>query len=223
MFSTRTILSRLQVLIAVSTVMLSFGSCSRFHYKSAGTAWHTEDIRAGIFGENFDKTWYRASIDLNNRHFSGLMLLKKVQQSNSYRMVFLSEIGLKILDMEFFDAKNNGFQVHYCLDAFDRRPIINSIRKDMESILIDFTQETEKEVLYGRNSENRVIKYKLSGQGRCYYSINKDNRVVAIERRGVLGKKGEIAIEYGSGIPPQEIIILHRITDLEIVFTNLKI
>jgi hypothetical protein len=93
----------------------------------------------------------------------------------------------------------------------------------MESILIDFTQETEKKVFYGRNGQKRVIKYKLSGPGRCYYSINKDNRVVGIERRGVLGKKGEIAIEYGSGIPPQEISILHRTTNLKIVLTNLNI
>lgn len=221
MFSARTILSRLQVLIAVSAVMFFFGSCSRFHYKATGTVWNTEDIRAGIFGDDFDKAWYRAAIDLNNRHFSGLMLLKRVQ--NSYRMVFLSEIGLKILDLEFFNAKNNAFQVHYCLDAFDRRSIINSIRKDMESILIDFTQETENKVFHGRNGENRVIRYKLSGPGRCYYSINKDNRVVGIERRGLFGKKGEIAIEYGSGIPPQEIIILHKIIDLEIVLANLKI
>lgn len=216
-------ISRRQVLISVITVIFFFSSCSRVHYKSTGTGGVRENLNAGIFGDNFDKALYRAVIDMNDKHFSALMLIKKIPDRNSYRMVFLSEIGLKMLDMEFFNTKDNNFHVHYCLDAFDRRSIINSIKKDMESILMNYPKGSESKVFAERGSENKVIKYKLKGPGKCYYSLNNENRIIGIERRGVLWKKGDIALEYGSGSPPQEIFILHKLIDLEIVLTYLKI
>ena len=207
----------------ILALFLLLYSCSTGHYKAIGKNGDASYYNVSIFHESFSKVLYRAGIDLNKRHFSGLMLIKKLPENNSYRVVFLSEIGLKIFDLEFYFNKKNNFFVHYCLDAFDKRHVINTIKKDIESMFMNYPTEVKKRVSVVDKRENIVINYKLRGINNYYYKTINGDRIFKIERRGLIFKKADITLENYSGPFPDEIFITHKLLKLDIVLTQLNI
>src|SRR5258706_12358912 len=53
-----------------------------------------------IIPSSISTSWYQASIDVTNKHLSGLVLIKNMPDS-SQRVVFTSEAGLTFFDSVF--------------------------------------------------------------------------------------------------------------------------
>lgn len=77
-------------------------------------------------------SWFDAGIDVAGKYISGLLLIKEMPD-NSDRVVFTNEAGLKFLDFEWKD--NGGFTIHYIMKQFDKKAVINLLRKDFELIM----------------------------------------------------------------------------------------
>ena len=105
-------------------------------------------------------------IDLMNKHFSGLMVVKPLPNLE-YRVVFITEIGLKIWDMEF--SPHKPVKVHYVIDALNRKKVLNTLFQDIGLMLMTHT-ENEPAVLHDRSTGALVLRYKDRGL-RYYYHI----------------------------------------------------
>jgi hypothetical protein len=77
-------------------------------------------------------SWYDASVDVMGRHVSGLLLVKEMPD-RSVRMVLTSEAGFTFLDMEF--GPEGQFQVKHVFPKLDKKPVIQTFRKDFELML----------------------------------------------------------------------------------------
>ena len=85
------------------------------------------------FRPDFKVALYKAQINVTSNYLSGLLLIKTMPDSST-RLLFSNEMGFKFFDFEF--SKHGEFKVHYILKKMDRKPVIATLRKDFEIVLM---------------------------------------------------------------------------------------
>jgi hypothetical protein len=95
------------------------------------------------FKPNFNSALYKAEIDVVGRHLSGLLLIKTMPDS-SIRIVLSNEIGFKFFDFEF--KQNGDFNALFVVKQMDKKPVIKTLKKDFELILLP-QEDTRKAYL----------------------------------------------------------------------------
>jgi hypothetical protein len=157
----------LKNLVSGSIIALFLGSCSF-------SVWNGYQHGYGA-GTIAPVSWFRADsgymllntrIDLMNKHFSGLIVVKPLPDLE-YRVVFITELGLKIWDMEF--SPHKPVKVHYIMDALNKKKVLNTLFQDIALMLMTHTQN-EPVVMHDRSTGELVLKYKDRGL-RYYYQI----------------------------------------------------
>jgi hypothetical protein len=108
---------------------------------------------------------FNAQIDLMKSHFSGLMVIKP--EPVSYRVVFLSEVGLKLIDLELF--QNGQVKVHYMLEAMDRRSLIRILGNDMNLVLLNGYADQSPVILKQKGSSDIICRYTSGGRKHYYF------------------------------------------------------
>jgi hypothetical protein len=84
------------------------------------------------FKPHFTTALYQTEVDVTGRHFSGLLVIKTMNDSST-RVVFTSAMGPKFFDFEF--PADSGFRVLYVAKQLDQKAAIKTLRKDFELIL----------------------------------------------------------------------------------------
>jgi len=173
----------------------------------------------GFWNYDLKKALYKASVDVYGNHFSGILLIKEMADE-SCRVVFLNEMGLKILDLEF---KGEEFKVHHCFSAFDKWYILNTIEKDLKLVLLKDVTEEDKPVLFRDNVNGETV-YKLESEGLYnYYFVNsKNGRLERLENASSGSRKVVISFNDYEDDWPRHIEIEHESIDLNISLNLLK-
>ena len=162
-------------------------------------------------------SWYGASIDVTGKHLSGLVLIKNMPDS-SQRVVFSSEAGVTFFDFGF--NRSGEFKVYSILKQLNRKPVINTLRKDFELILgIPFRSNnltawsTNEEIYFGVKQKKET----------AYFIVDKD--CISL-RRLELGSKRKKKVSVrivGAGYPlPDTLDIRHYIFPLHIQLAHFK-
>src|SRR5690606_41821271 len=86
-------------------------SCGRYYENQAFKlkTSSTEIIKNPYFSNADIDYIYKASINVYGNHFSGLLILKKIEESK-HRVAFTTEMGNKLFDFTFAE---NSFQVNF--------------------------------------------------------------------------------------------------------------
>jgi hypothetical protein len=152
------------------------------------------------------------TIDVMKNHFSGLMVIKSLT-NGGYRVVFITEVGLKIFDMEFVSGKP--VQVYYFMDALNKRILIRTLSADLRLLLIQL-KEDEKPVLYVSPSGQKMARYKHKRK-RDYYEISAvtGKPVQAYQVSGT-SKKARIDYYSRDGLQIDSVNIVHYHVNLRI-------
>jgi hypothetical protein len=141
------------------------------------------------FVEGPDHYLFNAEIDIYRNHFGGMMVIKYLSKE-SCRVVYITEVGIKVFDMEFF--ANGNFKVHYCLDAINRKIIIKTLKNDIGLMLANIPSDN-KIKLSEDWKQNKTLLKSTGHSGTKYYLLNnKSLRVEEILTRKNLQKKVEI-------------------------------
>ena len=77
---------------------------------------------------------FKARITLLKREFSGLFIIKSMPADSSTRVLFVSEIGLSLLDMKY---RNDTFDVVRVQAFLDRPAVIRTLQNDFRTLLLD--------------------------------------------------------------------------------------
>ena len=125
--SVKIILSRTLALIALSIFLLG---CSNNGYKSLSNSDILEPIIPEIFTADFVKALYKTSIQIYSNELTGVTLIKKTD--STYRVVSMSEMGLKYFDFEFPNNSNMEPKVHYIMEPLDKKLLVNMFLRDFE-------------------------------------------------------------------------------------------
>ena len=74
---------------------------------------------------------YKAKFQFLKHHFGGILIIKKIRE-NHHRVVFTTEFGNKLFDLEFEDGD---FSVNYMLDKLKKKFILKMLQHDFQTLL----------------------------------------------------------------------------------------
>jgi len=168
------VLNRILLLLLLPLLLPLFYSCSISLFPDYHRQAETGAIApASWFQSDSSHFLFNTKIDLMKNHFSGLMVVKPFPDS-SYRVVFLTEVGLKIFDMEFMPDRQ--VKVHYMMDAMKRKALVNTLSNDISLVLMNGLQRIQPEVLGLNDSLDLVFRFKNGRRKNCYYVTTQSNR-----------------------------------------------
>ncbi|RLD67495.1 MAG: hypothetical protein DRI84_02255 [Bacteroidetes bacterium] len=174
-------------------------------------------IDAQIFPQKTFRAVYKTKIQLKENSYSGLLLVRRNADS-SFRIAFVTEVGMKIFEFEFFPRKKNSFHVVSILSYLDKKIIISTLGRDFESLFMTFTAFKQPKI---KNLGRGLSTQKYCYKGKRIYTVQ-SNRVIGMLRKKGFFKKEEIELKSGGGNNPQYISIHHFGIELNIEMTLLN-
>lgn len=202
-------------LIKSLIIILLLSSCSiSFHgnlQKIEKRQLNSGELKS-VFNNGLNKVLFKARIQLYNKYFSGLLFIKSIE-NNSKRIVFVTEIGIKIFEFEFI---NNDFNVHYCLGMFNKKVILKTLEKDIKLLLMNNLVDEKVKIFEDKKSKNKVYKLKKNGQSNYYFIDKETGNLIKIENSSGIFRKVIIELnDYKDGFP-NKINIVHPCIKLNI-------
>ena len=112
----------------------------------------------------FETVKYRASIDVRDKHLSGILICKQVEH-NAVRVVFLNEVG-----STFFDITLNeqDYIYHTVMSSLDKKAVKRTLAKDLGMIMARGIYNSYKNI----STDKNIIKLKLKRKGTVLYKAN---------------------------------------------------
>jgi len=128
------------------------------------------------FPEFPDETFFNANIEVSGHTISGIMLIKKDERKeNSYRILFTTIAGPKLMDMYI---SPDGYEILYVVKKLNKRIILRMFQTDFALISGLYLSGENK------NCENGNCVIKLSKKKSAHYSFDNENRIINAEYRG---------------------------------------
>jgi len=108
---------------------------------------------------------YKARLQILKHHFGGILIIKKMGEEH-YRVVFTTEFGNKLFDLEFIA---DDFRVNYMMDELNKKFILNMLQHDFQTLLtqnnrVDHQFSNEIEYIFQSNREEYQNYYVFSKQ-----------------------------------------------------------
>jgi hypothetical protein len=169
------------------------------------------------FEPHFGADWYTAKVDVVGKHISGLLLIKTMADS-SIRTVFTNEAGIKFFDFEF---RSDTFKVYNIIQALNKKPVVNTLQKDFELILMQQTRTAHATVFQSGDEMYYAFPEKKE---TVFFVTNKDCSTLLRLERGSKRKKKAAAIlmnQNSAGIP-DSVYIQHFTFDMQISMKKLE-
>ncbi|MBS1636091.1 MAG: hypothetical protein JST26_09260 [Bacteroidetes bacterium] len=160
--------------LLLSSILILFAGCAYHRYAHPHTSQPlviTNDVISPLIPQDGKSVKYKASIDVLNKHFSGIILLKQMDSVKHF--VFITELGMKMFD---FEMKNNRFTPVYVFEPLNNPKLIGALTHDFETLLLLD--------LYGKSGE-----YNTCLNGRDFLRIKEGDLVSIVEREGTVAEK----------------------------------
>ncbi|MES2590661.1 MAG: hypothetical protein V4608_02165 [Bacteroidota bacterium] len=148
---------------------------------------------------------YKAKINLYNRYYSGLIVLKQTDSVTSH-LVFITELGMKMFD---FKIQNNELELVYVFEPLNKPNILKLLKRDMKLILLQHLLNKEATVYEAKDKTKRIFKI-ADGKLKHYYVVN--SNIKTIEKTIVKGKvcvKEKVIYSYDEKLVAQQIKLKH--------------
>lgn len=206
-------------LLLSSVLAFIFLGCSFGHYKKLVPA-AASDISTlkPVFGDHFNSFLFQTHITLYSKDFSGLLITKQMQPGD-YRIIFTTELGMKLFDFEFTDT---AFTLHYCIPQFNRPALLKTIQQDMKTILMSGVTSQPMEYFTDKQNNYLICKTKQGRFANYYFKEKSSQHILKIEHAKKQIKKTTFALENYTGDIPGSIRIQHHDIKLTIELTLLK-
>ncbi len=181
--------------LLLSSLLLLLINCSPVHNQM-----QTVNADIGIlqkFKPVFNVALYNTSVDVVGNHLSGILLIKKMQDSST-RMVFSNEMGFKYFDFEF--SATGDFKVYSIIKQMNKRSVIKTLRKDFELVMMS---GLEKETATIRINNGQLYFIFPQKKGFNYY-ITDSSATELIRMERASNKKTVVEAimkNYTNGVP----------------------
>ena len=165
---------------------------------------------------------FKAAVNVFGEYYSGLILIKELPSDSAIHVVFLSELGLNLLDIAFFKEK---IEVVSIQEFLNRPSLIKTIKNDFQTLLLDLSHVEKYKVEKRDDGVTEVLKFRYKSQRYTYRYMENLGTVHIRRRKGLFGKVDfRISIpepEGNSGQESRQIQIEHRGIRLKIDLTEL--
>ena len=205
----------LRFLLINSCVVLSLTACS---LKTTEGLRQLESTKAEVINPYFSNPEidyvYKAKIEAYGRNFGGILIVKKME-ADHHRIVMTTELGNKLLDLQF---KNDVFTENFVIEELDRKMILNVLKADfrlllMEKSLVLNSYDSETQHVYQTQRDNRYN----------FYFVSKDDGKLE-QIRNTSKSKEKVVVDFHSetGKEADSIFIKHKNMKLHIDLNKFK-
>ncbi len=203
------ILKRQIKLILISLLLIGLSSCTLSTTKNLVETKVTSTTFTNPYFSDTTKDYvYKANIEVYGKHLGGLMIIKKIANEH-HRVVFATEFGSRILDLEFI---KNDFKLNFVLDELNKKIVLNTLKKDFKLLL------KEQHHIEKKYSNSEFIVYKSKAEKRNNFFFISDcsrdlNKIVNTSKT-----KEKVIITFDKVVKAlaKEISIVHKNIKLRI-------
>jgi len=171
-----------------------------------------------IFGDNFNSFLFKTNISVYGHDFSGLLVTKQMAPQD-YRVIFTTELGMKLFDFEF---KDTSFTLHYCVPQFNKPKLLKTIQHDIEILLMNDLKNATFEQYTDAKAEYSIAKAKAGSMYNYYFTEKATKHLVKIEHSKKRVKKTIFTLSKYVNDFPNNVIIQHCDIKLKIELNLLK-
>jgi hypothetical protein len=211
-------------LLLSSFLAIALWSCTLGHYKRLEIipppSPPGESGLKPVFGDHFNSFLFKTNIHIYGKDFSGLLVTKQMRPAD-YRVIFTTELGMKLFDFEFADT---AFTLHYCVPQFNRPALLKMIQHDIEILLMNKLDSAQVNYFTDKQHRYAIGKIRSGNFSNYYFFDNKEEggRLVKIEHAKRQLKKTTFTLDNYLEDIPGHIRIQHYDLKLNIELTLLK-
>jgi len=206
------------LLLSSSLVILLLTGCKFGHYGELIKTTTGTDYPKSLFGDNFNSFLFKTNITVYNKNFSGLLITKQLS-ANDYRVIFTTELGMKMFDFEF---KDTTFTLHYCVSQFNNPKLLKVIQKDIETLLMSNISNKKQTNFEDKDGFYRVQKLEFQKTENYYFTEKSSAQLTKIEHAKKRIKKTTFTLSNYQNDFPGSILIQHHDLKLKIDLNLLK-
>ncbi len=205
-------------LLLSSLIAIILAGCTLGHYGRLRMSDSNTSAPKPFFGDNFNSFLFKTNIHVYGKHFSGLLVTKQLQP-NDYRVIFTTELGMKLFDFEF---KDTAFTLHYCVPQFNRPLLLKTIQHDIEILLMNNLSGKPVAVLTDKKGLYDIKQIHFDDRYNYYFKEKASQHLVKIEHSKKWIKKTIFTLNDYKNDFPGNIIIKHCDIKLKIELNLLK-
>ena len=171
----------------------------------------SENLANPYFSDETKDYVYKASIDVYDKHFGGLLIIKKIDKNN-HRVAFTTEMGNKLFDFTFIE---DDFKVNFILDELNKKMLINILKKDFKVLI---TEKLKVSNSFKKNN-NRIFETTIYNKTH-YYFFNESQLTHVVKTKNGKEKVEFLFTEISANFADQ-ISIKHNNIKLEIILKSI--
>ena len=209
-------------LILSSIILILFSGCSStmmkgFHHIPENMI-DTAAVKPWFQGQS-DHFLFQTNINIYKNHFGGIMVVKSLSLE-SHRVVYVTELGIKIFDMEFF--KNGDFKLHYCMDEINKKYVIKTLKNDLGLLLVSTPTGKKSDIWQDSQRQKTIVRSKDNIGLKSYIIDEKTKKVEEILVTKNLHKKMKVLFFSANGTELDSVRIKHYKIKLNIQLSKLN-
>lgn len=196
-------------------VGLLFVSCTTYQIPQSQIIENKKQVLENTYFANSDTDYvYKVAIDVYGNQLGGLLVVKKINPF-THRLVFTTEFGNKLLDVEITP---NSHTLHYIVDELDKGLIKKTLISDFRLLV-----NTQYDVISTYETPNDIV-YQCLVNGETIYVFEDKNtsQVYKLLKTSRNKEKVNILFESKNTIFAQQIQIEHLDIKLHMDLNYLK-
>ena len=153
-----------------------------------------------VFGNTFKNGLYKTDMQIHEHELSGLMFFNK--KDKSMRVVMLSEVGFKYLDVEYIIGEKDPFTVHQVTDFLNYDKFIGSIQNFLSLVMIDVDEQHQT---FKADDPGFLMREVVNDGNKTLYHYNSNSGAIGeIDQAG--SKKVTIILDDYDYLSPGSIV-----------------
>jgi len=217
--------SYLLLLCLVFTVLtVNLSSCSYKHYKGFQLVSDADVLLPAVFDSSFNKATYLTNLKVFNRELSGITIIKKVKKTNTFHVVFMSQIGLKYFDLVVRMGKPaDWFEINYIMESLNKEFIVKALQTDFQLLFAKYPKTIELQLYQHPENGSKEIIVVNNKKVSSYLTDPETQKISLIELKKGSSTQVTISLEPYSSNHPHEFDINNKKAKIQLVFKEIKI
>ena len=211
----------LYLVFIVFTMNLS--SCSYRHYKGFQLVSNTDVHLPVVFDSSFNKTTYLTKLKVFNHELSGITIIKKVKKTNTFHVVFMSQIGLKYFDLVVRMGKPvDWFKINYIMESLNKEFIVKALQSDFQLLFAKYPNTIELQLYQHPENGSKEITITNNKKVSSYLTNPETQKISLIELKKGISTEATISLATYSSNHPPEFNINNKKAGIQLVFKEIK-
>ncbi len=135
-------------------------------------------------------------------------MVVKPLPANHCRVVFLTEVGIKIFDMEF--SSDSAAKVHYIMETMNKKALVNTLTRDISLVLMSPGSGITPECLSKKKSDDLVYLYRDMGRRNYYHVKSPSDNPYLARQTGCITSKVKARLYGNSDSGLDSVLIRHE-------------